>query len=195
MMNYNDLKENINNFSINELKEMLLEYNDGFIYEQRLECIKLIIKELEYRRLYEYVKESIDLKVLVNYNYDILWKIDNDVVDKSIKFLKKHKIQMENILRWIPIFLSMDNVYSIYKKGKSDGYSNDKIIDILIMDMKLLLDDNIDKNIKYDDDKDFIDFILNVVKLINDRRKDTGTYKKMMDELIEENNYIKNHSK
>ena len=195
-MNYNDLSVNIKNFNIQELKHLLKECNDGIISEQKYECIKLLISEYEYRRLSEYIKNTVDLRMLIKYNYDIIWKIGNDEVRKSIEFFNKNKIPFDGLLRWIPICLSIDRVYFIYNKLKNNKFNNDEIFKVLMSDIRLNLDDVIDiKEMKYSKDKEFVKFIKEQFILLNDKRKETDVYKRMMKEIILENNYALSHLK
>lgn len=193
-MNYGELKENINKLSIEELKNLLIEFNNKIISEHRFECIKLIIYEIENRRLSRYIKNNVDLKVILDYNFDILWKISDNEIEQSMNFINKNKVQIDGILRWIPVFLSMNIVYCIYNKCKNNGYSDDKILDVLVTNIRTLLNDYvINNNIKYDDNKEFINFILKLVKMINNKIKSTDVYKRMMDEIIEKNSYALSH--
>lgn len=186
-MNYNDLRDNVEKLSVDELKNMLNEYNKGIIDEQKYESLKLIIYELEYRRLSKYIDDVVDIKVILNYNYDIIWKISDEQIEKSIKFLKKNKIPTGGVLRWFPLLLSMENVYYIYKDLKEKNKSNDEIFKMLVSDIKNNLNNKIDD--KYSKDKDFISFLLEIVKTINSRRKITDTYNKIMKEIIYDNDY------
>ena len=107
--------------------------------------------------------------------------------------MKENDIDFIGVLRWIPIFLDMNRVYYIYNDLVSKSYSNDKIFDFLIQDIRYLLNFNIDKNYDYNSDEKFIKFILYCVTLVNDKRKNTNIYKRMMNKFIEENSYALNH--
>lgn len=192
-MNYSELKDSISELSNDELNKMLIVYNNNFITEQKFECIKLVLYEIEKRRLSQFINDNVDLKILLDYNLDILWKIDNNEIKKSLKFLNNNKININGIIRWIPIFLSMNRVYYIYNNFKNLGYSNDKIFNELIIDIRIYLNKNIVCDDKYLNDKEFIEFIVEIVKMVNDRCKDTDVYKRMMNNLIEENSYALNH--
>lgn len=195
-MNYNDLRDNIEVLTVEELKKLLVEFNNNVISEQRYESIKLIVYELEYRRLSKFIKDKTDLKIILNYNYDVIWKIDSKEIENSMKFLNNNQIQVNGVLRWIPIFLSMNTVYSIYNKLKNSGLSNEKIFEELVSDMSVNLDNQVNDEIdKYVSDKEFVLFLGEIVKLVNSKRKNTDTYKKMMDELIRENDYVLKHLK
>ena len=194
-MNYNDLKNNVSKLSISQLNNLLIELNNGFISEHKYECIKLILCEIEYRRLSKFIDDPVDLKIIVDYNYDILWKIEDNIIKKSISFMKKKKIEFIGILRWLPIFLDMNRVYDIYKELISKNYSNDKIFDFLIQDIRYLLNFKIVDSNNYDNDQDFVKFILDIVTLVNDKRKSTDIYKRMIKKVIDENSYALNHLK
>lgn len=188
-MSYDELNKNISNFSIDELNNILIDYNNDLISGEILRCIKLIIYEIEYRRLSRFVKNDVDLKILIEYNYDILWKINNDEIIASFNFFDKNKIVINQIIRWVPIFLSINRVYTIYKKFKNIGYSDDKIFGELILNIRIYLDDDYNINDEYLNDIEFIEFIFKAVNMVNVRLKDTYIYKKMMDNLIDENSY------
>ena len=195
-MNYSELKNNLSNLSVFQLDNLLIELNNGFIPEHKYECIKLIVCEIECRRLSKYIEDTTDLKIIVDYNYDILWKLDNDDIKNSIDFMKKNKIEFSGILRWVPIFLDMNRVYFIYKQLIFKDYSDDKIFDFLIQDIRYLFDFiEIDNNLNYSycNDENFVKFILSFVKIIDDKRKSTDIYKRMINKVIEENSYALNH--
>lgn len=193
IMNYNDLRDSIKSLDINDLKQLLKENTDGIISEQKYESIKLLICEYEYRRLGYYIKNNIDLKVLVKYNYDILFKISDDEIEESMEFYNKNKIKIDGLLRWIPICLSINRVYFIYKKMKDSKLSNEEIFKVFISDIRFNLDNEYEKNDDFSKDKDFITFIGETFNLLNDKRKETDIYKRMMDEVVKENSYLFAH--
>lgn len=174
-------------------------YNDKNL-NNNIEMYDLFINEEAFQKIKNNVDLNINendiLKLIEDYKYDLV-KIESLDIKNTMLFYQKSNINYERYIYWFPAGLSIDICYVIYKYMNSNKVEKDKIIDLLLGNFSKTLDiyNKIRKiikkqNINYFNDKEFLDFMIEIFETINTKKYKTESFKKLYNNLKTKNEEV-----